>query len=232
MVMQHSYYTSNDSLHLLLRFEDARQVLDPLQAATSYEYAIRAGGSEKDAVVASDSVDMPKRKITDEEGKVTVEVLLPARVVQGGHVLHFRLWQQLMGQELMETKFRLPLHSSMLQKNYLLVNAAIGQPLLENYATTSDRLRVQHFGADSVKVTLQRFEPDFMPAAPPMSMRAPTGPRTLSATDTYTLGPADTVALRQEGIYLLDPNTAFARGLLVMPNRFPQITRPQEMLHP
>ena len=27
MVMQHSYYTSNDSLHLLLRFEDARQVL-------------------------------------------------------------------------------------------------------------------------------------------------------------------------------------------------------------
>lgn len=232
MVMQHSYYASNDSLHLILRFEDARQVLDPLQAATSYEYAIRAGGSEKGAVVASDSVDMPKRKITDKEGEVTVEVALPAQVVQDGHVLHFRLWQQLMGQELMETKFRLPLHSSMLQKNYLLVNAATGQPLLQNYATTSDRLRVQNFGADSVTVTVQRFEPDFMPAAPPMSMRAPAGPRTLSATDTYTIGPADTVALRQEGIYLLDPNTTFARGLLVMPNRFPQITRPQEMLQP
>ncbi|GAA4432977.1 hypothetical protein GCM10023188_21900 [Pontibacter saemangeumensis] len=232
MTLQHSYYTSNDSLHLFLRFEDARKVIDPLQAATSYEFDVRSGSTEKDELVARDSVDMPKRKITDTEGQVTVEVLLPAQVVQEPNVLHLRLWQQLMGQELMGTKFRLPLHQRMLQKKYLLMNAATGKPLLQNYATTSDKLYVQRYGADSANVTLQRFDPDFMPAAPPMSMRPPAGPRTLSATDVYTIGPADTLSLQQEGIYRVDPNTSYARSLLVLPGRFPQVTRPQEMLQP
>lgn len=232
MTMQHSYYTSNDSLHLLLLFEDARRVINPLQAATSYEYDIRAGGTEKDALVLSDSVDMPKRKITDTEGQVQVKLVLPAQVVQEQNVLHLRLWQQLMGQELMGTKFRLPLHQSMLQKNCLLVNATTGKPLLQNYATTSDKLYVQSHGADTATTTLQRFDLDFMPAAPPMSMRTTAGPRTLSATNVYTIGPTDTLLLEQEGIYRVDPNTNYARSLLVLPGLFPQITRPQEMLQP
>jgi len=230
--MQHSYYTSNDSLHLLLQFEDVRHVVDLLQTATSYEYEVRAGGTAKEGLLLSDSLDMPKRKITDTEGQLTVQLVLPGQAVQEPYVLHFRLWQQLMGQELMGTGFRLPLHNNMLQKNYLLVNAATSKPLLQNYLTTTDKLFVQHFGDTSDTMKLQRFEADFMPAAPPMSLRAAAGPRTLSASNVYAVAPEDTVSLQQEGIYLINPNTSYTRGLLVLPAHFPQITRPEEMLQP
>jgi GWxTD domain-containing protein len=232
ITMQHSYYAANDSLHLFLKFEDARQLLDLLQAATSYEYEIRAGSTEKDAVVLSDSLDLPGRKITDVEGQLQVRLVLPGQLVQEPNVLHFRVWQVLTGQELMGTKFRLPLHKSMLQKEYMLINATTGKPLLQNYISTADKLTVRSYSETADTIQLQRFEAEFGPAAPPMSLRAEAGPRTLAASAIYTIAPGDTLALEQEGIYLADPSTNYARGILVMANRFPEISQAREMLQP
>ncbi|RDV15092.1 GWxTD domain-containing protein [Pontibacter diazotrophicus] len=232
ITMQHSYYTSNDSLHLLFKFEDAKEVVDILQKATSYEYEIRTGGIEKDALIRGDSVDLPDRKITDIEGQLQVQLVLPAEVVQEPNVLHLRLWQFLAGPELMGTKFRLPLSSKMLQKDYLLIEASTGKPLLQNYATTGDKVLVRNYGGEAGVLKLQRFDADFMPAPPPMSLRSAGGPRTISAAEVQTIAPGDTVTLQEEGIYLFDPNTNYARSILVQPANYPQITRTKEMLQP
>ncbi|GAB3533509.1 hypothetical protein GCM10027443_19080 [Pontibacter brevis] len=230
--MQHSYYTSDDSLHLLFKFEDAKEVVDILQMATSYEYEIRTGSTEKADLVRRDSVDLPDRKITDIEGQVVVRLVLPAQVVHEPNVLHFRLWQLLSGSELIGTKFRLPLSTKMLQKEYLLIDASSGKPLFQNYTTTGSKVSVRSYGDAGGGLKVQRFEADFRPAAPPMSMSRPAGPRTISAADVLALVPADTITLQEEGVYLFDPNTSYARAILVQPNNFPLITQAKEMLQP
>ncbi len=230
--MQHSYYAGNDSLYLLLRFEDAQRVVDLPRVASAYEYEVMGSAKEAGPALFRDSVGIEAMKRAGEY--VMVRLALPAHLATAPNTLRVRLWQKLAGQERMGTRFRLPLHSNMLQKRYLLENADAGQPLLQNYATTSDKLSVRYFGEANVADTirLQRFDADFMPAAPPMSLRLPAGPRTIAADDLYALAPNDTLPLQREGIYLIDPNTAYARGLLVLPGRFPEITRPEEMLQP
>ncbi len=229
--MQHAYYASNDSLHLLLKFEDARQVLDILQAASSYEYAVRAGAGERDAVIVADSVNLPDRKITDVEGQLHVALALPGRAVQEPNVLHLKVWQVLSGQERMGVEFKVPLASAMMQKGYLLTTST-GKPLYQNYITTSDKLLVKSFDAGNTFMPVNRFELDFMPAAPPMSLSKPAVSRTLSVASTDTLTASDTLTFQQEGLYLFNPESVFARGILVLPGKYPFVTRAEELVPP
>ncbi|WP_235337411.1 GWxTD domain-containing protein [Pontibacter korlensis] len=232
VTMQHAYYASNDSLHLLFKFEDVRQVLDILRAATSYEYAVRTGSTERDAAILQDSLKLPDRKITDIEGQLHVKMALPAHVVQEPNVLHLQVWQVLSGQERMGVQFKVPLNKGMLQKNYLLVQTSTGKPLFQNYITTSDKLLVRNYGAGDSTLQVNRFELDFMPAAPPMSMRKPAVPRTLSVADTYTLTASDTLQFEQQGLYMFNPDSEFARGVLVLPGKYPYVTKAEELVPP
>ncbi|MFD3000187.1 GWxTD domain-containing protein [Pontibacter toksunensis] len=232
ITLQQSYYASNDSLHLLLKFEDAKQVIDILQTATSYEYEVRTGASEKATMVIRDSLNLPDRKLTDIEGQLLVKLVLPAQVVQEPNVLQFRLWQLLSGDELIGTKFRLPLDSKMLQKEYLLMDATEGKPLLQNYTTTGNQVWARSYGSGAGALKVQRFDADFRPAAPPMSLAREAGPRTISAAEVQTIAPGDTLTFQEEGVYLFDPNTSYARGILVQPANFPLVTRTKEMLQP
>ncbi|WP_233555634.1 GWxTD domain-containing protein [Pontibacter oryzae] len=232
ITMAHSYYSRNDSLFLLLKFEDAQQVLDILQAATSYEYAVRAGLSDRDAVILQDSVDLPNRKITDVEGQLQVQLALPASVVRKPNVLHIKVWELLSGRERVGIQFKIALNSEMLQKNYSLVHANTGHSVLKTYLTTNDKLMVQTHGDSGSTLTLERFELDFMPASPPMSMRKPSVPRTLSPISTRSLTASDTLIFDNEGLYLLKTEKGFANGLLVLAGNYPQVTRAEELIPP
>ncbi|MCX2738631.1 GWxTD domain-containing protein [Pontibacter anaerobius] len=232
VVMQHAYYASNDSLHLLLKFEDVRQVLDILQAASSYEYAVRNGLSGRDAAVLQDSIDLPNRKITDIEGELHVQLSLPGNVVQEPNVLHLRVWQVLSGQERMGVEFKVPLSSGMMQKNYLLVKEGTAKPMLQDYITTSDRLLMRTYANTDSAIPVDRFELDFMPAAPPMSMKKPAVARTLAVAETDTLSASDTLSFEQEGLYLFNPGSALARGVVVLSGKYPLITRAEELVPP
>ncbi|WP_245756209.1 GWxTD domain-containing protein [Pontibacter chinhatensis] len=231
ITMQHSYYASNDSLHLLLKFEDVRQVLDVLQASSSYEYAVRTGLSDRDAVVLEDSINLPDRRLTDVEGQLHIKLSLPGRVVQEPNVLHLQLWEVLSSQERMGVEFRVPLQRAMMQKGYLLTTSA-GKPLYQNYVTTSDKLLVRSYSAADSIIPVSRYELDFMPAAPPMSMTKPPVPRTLAAVGVDTLTTSDTLSLAQEGLYLFNPESSFARGVLALPGKYPYVTQAAELIPP
>lgn len=232
IAMEQSYYASNDSLQLLFKFEDVRQVLDLLQAATSYEYAVRSGLSEKDNVLLQDSVDLPDRKITDVEGELHLRLALPGAVVQKPNVLHLMVWQVLSGQERMGVKFRIPLQQEMMQKDYVLLHAASQKPVYKGYVSVEDKLLLKRFGTQQGPLQVERFELEFNPAAPPMSTRKPPMPKTLTASSSFTLRGPDTLQLGQEGLYLLDAGTDFSRGLLAMPNNYPNVTMAEELVPP
>ncbi|TPE45020.1 GWxTD domain-containing protein [Pontibacter mangrovi] len=120
----------------------------------------------------------------------------------------------------------------MLQKNYLLVRAATGKPLFENYITTSDKLLVRDYNPNDTVLQADRFNLDFMPAAPPMSMRKPPVPRTLAAAQTYTFPVFDTLSLDQEGVYLFNPEAATSKGVVVLPGKYPYVTQAKELIPP
>ncbi len=230
--MEHSYYAKNDSLFLLFKFEDVQQVLDILQSTSSYEYAVRAGLSERDAALLQDSIDMPDRKITDVEGQLHLQMGLPARVVQEPNVLHLQVWQVLSGQERMGVRFKVPLRQEMMQKDFRLVHAKSGKPLFQNFITTSDKLLARQYGNGDSLLRVERFELDFRPAPPPMSMQKPPVPRTISAVSSRTVGPSDTLRFTEEGLYLFKPGSASSQGVLALSGNYPQITKAEELIPP
>jgi len=231
VILQQRFYTQGDSLHLLLRFEDVRQVLDVQQTARILQYSVHAGASERDALLQTDSVNVAAHGRKDAQGLV-LQLVLPKQLVQEPNVLHLRLWQELGSAERMGAKYKLPLQASMLEKEFLLVQAANGQPLFQDYITTATPLLLRNYGAAPDNLTMQRFEADFTPALPPMSARQETVPRTISVLEKINIAPEDSFKLPAPGLYLLAPDSRFSRGVLAQPNAYPQVTMTKELLAP
>ncbi|WP_347157747.1 GWxTD domain-containing protein [Pontibacter chitinilyticus] len=229
--MQQRYYSRNDSLYLLLRFEDVRQVMDPRQAVKLINARVRAGASERDALLQTDSVDVAHSGRADGEGLV-VRLAVPAQLVQAPNVLHLQLWVALAAGERMGTRFKLPLQANMLEKHFLLTRAATGMPLFQDYAATTTPLLLQSFGDTLNKVEIQRFDADFTPALPPMSVRQEAVPRALTALEKLSVATGDTFRMMTPGLYLFAPASKYERGVLVQPGDFPQITMAKELLPP
>ncbi|MBF9252279.1 GWxTD domain-containing protein [Pontibacter sp. 172403-2] len=231
IILQQRFYGSGDSLYLLLRFEDVRQVLDVPQTAKYMIYSIRAGASERDALLQSDSVNVTVAGRKDAQGLV-LQLALPRQLVQEPNVLHLRLWQDLENNERMGARFKVPLQASMPEKDFLLVQATNGQPVFQDYTTTSTPLLLRSYSAAPGTLMLQRFEADFTPALPPMSARQEAVPRTISVLEETSIVPGDTFSLKEPGLYLLAPDSRFPRGLLVQPNAYPKVTMAKELLPP
>lgn len=231
IVLQQRFYAQGDSLYLLLRFEDARQVLDVQQTARNLQYSIRSGASERDALLQTDSVNAATSDQKDAQGLV-LQLVLPRQLVQEPNVLHLRLWQDLGDTKRMGTRYNLPLQASMLEKDYLLVQAGNRQPLFQDYTITLTPLLLRNYSTAPDTLTIQRFEADFTPALPPMSARQEAPPRTISVLETISITPDDTFRLPVPGLYLLGPDSRFSRGILVQPNAFPQVTMAKELLAP
>ena len=231
--MQHSFYAANDSLHFLLKFEDVQGVMDVLQSATAMEYAVTSGPTLKDQVLLGDSLVKSSRKITDIEGQLYMRISLPQRVVKEPNTLHVRLWQALVGQERMASRYHIPLKAEMMQKDYLVMQVGTAKPLFHSYINTSDRLLVRHYGREPDSMQVQYYEAEFMPALPPMSSRQePVPQQGTSVADTLVFAPEDTIRLEKPGLYLFAPESRFAKGILVQKWAYPQVTMAEELLHP
>ena len=230
--MKYNFYSWNDSLHVLLRFEDEQEVLDVLQSTTAMEYFVKTGLSDRDKVLAADSLVKSPRRLTDVEGQVHFSFAVPASVVQEPNILHLRVWQVLVGQERMAVRFRVPLKAQMLEKSYLLMNARDEKAIFGDYSNTSDKLFVRYFNGRDRPVTVQHYETDFSPALPPMSMRETPAMVNLAITDTLEYHAGDTIKFDKEGLYLFEPSSAFSKGILVQKWAYPQLTMAEELIQP
>ncbi|WP_461490546.1 GWxTD domain-containing protein [Pontibacter sp. HJ8] len=232
VVMHHAYYASSDSLHLFLRFEDLRQLLDLHQGASRIDYIIRSGATERDMLLLRDTVQIAAAHKVLADGSLEVPVTIPNQYVAAGNVIQVRLWLKLSGQERLGTSHKLSLSPDMLRKDYLLVRADTGIPIFRDFATTADRLVLRR-DTTGQPLALNLLETSFQPALPPMSTRPEPMVDVGKVIDTLRISSGDTIQLTKEGLYLLGrAGSAVQSGLLVQGGSFPLVTRVQDMITP
>lgn len=231
IALQHTYYREGDSLRLFLMFEDKRGIIEVRNSTTQLTYEVRAGKNERDASLLRDTVKLSTNRMVDAEGGLYSSLKLPGEIVQVPNVVHLQLWQQLGEEVRMGSLFQLPLHKEMLEKQHVLVDANSGQPIIRNYITTSDKLKIKS-AADSSSLTIPYISVDFAPALPPMSTRAGQQSRTLPIADSLIVNSGDTLQFEKEGLYLLWADQLFAQGLLVQPWAYPEVTMARELVAP
>ncbi|MHC2992402.1 hypothetical protein OB13_12660 [Pontibacter sp. HJ8] len=230
--MHHAYYASSDSLHLFLRFEDLRQLLDLHQGASRIDYIIRSGATERDMLLLRDTVQIAAAHKVLADGSLEVPVTIPNQYVAAGNVIQVRLWLKLSGQERLGTSHKLSLSPDMLRKDYLLVRADTGIPIFRDFATTADRLVLRR-DTTGQPLALNLLETSFQPALPPMSTRPEPMVDVGKVIDTLRISSGDTIQLTKEGLYLLGrAGSAVQSGLLVQGGSFPLVTRVQDMITP
>ncbi|MBC5993068.1 GWxTD domain-containing protein [Pontibacter sp. SD6] len=132
----------------------------------------------------------------------------------------------------MAVRFRVPLKAQMLDKNYLLVKASDDKPITKEYANTSEKLFIKQYGTQNNPVNIHYYNTEFSPALPPMSTRQEPMALPMNAADTLHYSTGDTIKFNKEGLYVLEPSSAFAKSLLVQKGAYPQITMAQELLQP
>lgn len=235
VVLQHGYYSTPDSLHLILRFEELRQLLDLTQAADRVDFTIRSGSTERDMLLLRDTVQvMPQHKIAS-NGTLEVPVTVPAKYVAAGNVIQLRLWMKLAGQERLGVSHRLALRPEMLQKDFMLLHVRTNAPVLRGFVTSTDSLYLwQH--SDTTGTATFSIRPanyTLQPALPPMSTRQESLPEVPQAAEgVQPLVVMDTFQLEQEGLYLLRTESGATQGMVVQGGAYPLVTRVQDMITP
>ncbi|SIQ53876.1 GWxTD domain-containing protein [Pontibacter lucknowensis] len=235
VVLQHGYYSTPDSLHLILRFDELRQLLDLTQAADRVDFTIRSGSTERDMLLLRDTVQvLPQHKVLS-NGTLEVPITVPARYVAAGNTMQVRLWMKLAGQERLGISHRLALRPDMLRKDFMLLHVRTNAPVLRGFATTSDSLYLwQHSDTSGTATfTVQQTNYTLQPALPPMSTRAESLPEVPQVTGgAQPLAVLDTFQLDQEGLYLLRTASGATQGLVVQGGTYPLVTRVQDMITP
>ncbi|MDO6389540.1 GWxTD domain-containing protein [Pontibacter sp. BT731] len=235
VVLQHGYYSTTDSLHLILRFEELRQLLDLTQTADRVDFTIRSGSTERDMLLLRDTVQVLPQYRVASNGTLEVPVTVPAKYVAAGNTMQVRLWIKLAGQERLGVSHRLALNPNMLRKDFMLLHVRTNAPVLRGFATTTDSLYLWQPSDTSGSATFRVQQVDYtlQPALPPMSTRQeslPEVPR--AAGDTLPLAVLDTFRLEQEGLYLLRTTSGATQGLMMQAGTYPLITRVQDMITP
>ncbi|HEY4652837.1 MAG TPA: GWxTD domain-containing protein [Pontibacter sp.] len=229
VTMQYTYRASADSLHLYFLFFDVSRLMELQRSATSLTYEIAANGSTPAFRDTVDIIALPQPE-SGEDG-IYVQVNIPREQVTDKGVMQLKLWQKFAGEARMHSVFRVPLSSAMLSKKAMLRVYRNNLPLVRHFTTTSDSLVL--VSPDTVSAMLAyRFKPEFTPALPPMSVRQEAQPRALKPQDSLMVTQGKPFVLEQEGLYLLWPKEAYARGLLAAPGHFPQVTMAKEMVEP
>lgn len=235
VVLQYGYYSTPDSLHLILRFEELRQLLDLTQTADRVDFTIRSGSTERDMLLLRDTVQVLPQYRVASNGTLEVPVTVPAKYVAAGNSMQVRLWMKLAGQERLGVSHRLALKPDMLQKDFMLLQVRTNAPVLRGFATTSDSLYLwQHSDTNGTATfTTKQVDYTLQPALPPMSTRQETLPEVPQTTgDTLSMATLDTIQLEKEGLYLLRTGSGATQGLVVQGGTFPLITRVQDMITP
>jgi GWxTD domain-containing protein len=235
VVMQYAFYGGEDSLHLILRFEEMRQLLDLQAAANRVDYAIRAGGTERDMLLLRDTLQVVAQHKVPATGTLEVPLTIPAQHVAAGNTIQVRLWLKMAGQERLGISHRFALRPDMLQKKYQMLHADSGRPIVTGFLTATDRvvLSIPHDTTGSASFSLSQTDYTPQPALPPMSTRAETLPQAPQrSADTLRLASGDTLRFSGEGLYLLSDGTGYAQGLLVQEGGFPLVTRVQDLITP
>ncbi|WP_241738918.1 GWxTD domain-containing protein [Pontibacter beigongshangensis] len=231
VAMQYDHYTAQDTLYLYVKFNDAHQVLNVQRIATRFEYTVRPGATERDAVLLRDSVQVTGQQRANPDGSLLLRLKVPRQLVTAPNILQMRLWQKAGSQGHVSSFYTLPLQPDLLHKDFMLLEKETGAPLFRSYVKTGEAVLASYYGSDST-LQVQSYSNALMPALPPMSTRQPPPISAIQPVDTTAYSVGDTIRFQNPGLYLISGRGGASVGLLVRQGTFPQITMAKEMLPP
>ncbi|TXK51605.1 GWxTD domain-containing protein [Pontibacter qinzhouensis] len=229
--MHYDHYTAQDTLYLLVKFNDENQVLNVQRVASRFEYAVRSGATDRDAVLLRDSLQVAGQRQASADGSLVLRLKVPRQLVTSTNVLQMRLWQKSGAQGATSSFYTMPLQPDMLRKDFLLLDESAGSPLFRSYIKTGEAIVATYYGPDSA-LQVQAYNNTVMPALPPMSTRQAPPVSSLQSSDATAFAVSDTIRMEQPGLYLVSSSGGGSMSLLVQQGAFPQITMAKEMLPP
>lgn len=107
-------------------------------------------------------------------------------------------------------------------------------PHLRSYFSPGDTLRIANLKGSARELVVTRYAYDFEPAASPMGAGNRNAPKVLPIDTTFTLRTNQLFQLADPGLYLFREDTSQLQGMgvLITDDRYPRLTRPQNLLKP
>lgn len=107
-------------------------------------------------------------------------------------------------------------------------------PLRRHFITQNEPVQIRSVGGQSRPLRVLYYRHGFDAAASPMNTVPRSVAKSLSVDSTFTIQSDEPVRFTQEGLYYLQSDTTQAEGigLLVTNDRYPKITRPDQLKEP
>lgn len=131
--------------------------------------------------------------------------------------------------------YDIELKEKAISQQYSLFDGEAAYPLFKNSVVPGEIFTVKNLYNRKKPLTVNYFNYDFAPALPPManSNTLPAAkPFTLDST--FTINSMEAVHFDREGLYFIQPDTAVKDGIsvIVEPNKFPFVTRTEDLTKP
>jgi GWxTD domain-containing protein len=107
-------------------------------------------------------------------------------------------------------------------------------PLYSNYITTQDTITIRNAAGKRPRLYVTQFQDSFNPALPPMALSASGTRKGARPTNRYEVNAGGYLQFYEEGLYFVQEDTASKEGFsfVVSPNKFPRVTRAEELISP
>ena len=107
-------------------------------------------------------------------------------------------------------------------------------PLRRHFVTQSEPIQIRSVSGQSVPLKVLYYRHGFDAAASPMNTVPRTVSKSLNVDSSFTIQSNESVAFAQEGLYYIQSDTTQTEGLglLVTNDRYPKMTRPEQLKDP
>ncbi|MGB3618967.1 MAG: GWxTD domain-containing protein [Catalinimonas sp.] len=224
-----------DNLRVYLRI-DARKLGDDatsetLQKRYRFDYRILPSYKSRQIIKEAEDVAFDGYHGRDARGRFHVSLLVERYPVESV-VLVVRAVERSSGKSLV---FDLPIFPSRqsLDQKYALFGVRRSHPVVDDYLTTADTviIRAPRGGEQMLKV--HYYQDAFRPALPPMALNNSVRRRP-ERDQLYFLKPGEVMKFAGDGLYFAQEDTTVRDGFsfVVNRNKFPRVTRAEELIAP
>ena len=119
-------------------------------------------------------------------------------------------------------------------ETYGVYTASSSQPLQRHYINSNEPFTLKKASSGSEQLHVYYYNHDFEAAGSPMNIAPKNVSKSLEVDSSFTISSDQQITFTKEGLYNIFADTTQSEGLgvLVVNERFPKMTRPQNLLGP
>lgn len=210
------------------------QFLSQLDESFRFNWLLQSDYGVRDRI-ATGKVDLTTQNTILKDGKILMnfEIPRPKNIAKG--LLLTEIFQ-LEDNKKSNNDLVIDFNGSRLNDRFGVFVNNFSLPVFRNYISKSDSFQLKSVENHPRELFLLRFKNDFTPAQSPMSTSVRTGiDRGLEPDEIIKIQSNTYINLKNEGLYLAVDDTIdtkYGFGFLVVDERFPRLTRPENLVKP